>query len=246
MLEGTDAPQRDTSPTRRRNTCDDSNPGIIRRIIRREADPPPGSMPSTTQFQIPVTFFSGGCGVGFRCYIPPVVPLFPSATTGTPGRGDLPIVAPPHSVCDRHLRLHRRERELAQSDDRRRRTTEVRRVPLDYSGPPIAAEDWCRYTPGDSVHRQRPGDRDRNCRGGPPITALSAPEQRSSSSPKRMTGVIARLGWSNTDDARKWETGRHVRPIGKGGIGFLPIRAVDGAARPGVSVATCCSSRYRR
>lgn len=108
------------------------------------ADPPADSTPSTTQFQIPVTILSG-CGVGFRCYIPPLVPLFPSATTGPPGEVTFQLSRPTEYAIDTFdcIGVSVNWRNLTTGATG---TTEVRRVPLDYSGP-IAAEDWCRYTP---------------------------------------------------------------------------------------------------
>lgn len=44
----------------------------------------PVSAASTTEFQVPVTFLSA-CGVGFRCYLPTLAAVTPSATTNAPG-----------------------------------------------------------------------------------------------------------------------------------------------------------------
>ncbi|MBT2272192.1 hypothetical protein [Rhodococcus qingshengii] len=108
------------------------------------AEPPASSMPSTTVFQIPITFFSG-CGVGFRCYIPPVVPLFPTATTEPPGAVTFQLSRPTAYTIDTFdcIGVSVNWRNLTTGATG---TAEVRRVPLDYSAP-IAAEDWCRYTP---------------------------------------------------------------------------------------------------
>jgi hypothetical protein len=108
------------------------------------ADPPPGPATSTTAFQIPVTFPSG-CGVGFRCYIPPLVPLTPSVTTGSPGEVTFQVARPTaYAIASFDC--------IGVSVNWRNLTTgatgnaEVRRVPIDYSRP-IVPEDWCRYTP---------------------------------------------------------------------------------------------------
>lgn len=108
------------------------------------ADPSPGPAVSTTPFQIPVTFLSG-CGVGFRCYVPPVVPLTPSATTGAPGEVTFQLARPATYAIDPYdcIGVTVNWRNLTTGATG---TAEVRRVPLDY-GRPIAPDDWCRYIP---------------------------------------------------------------------------------------------------
>lgn len=113
-------------------------------LAAASANPPPGPPASTTAFQIPVTFLSG-CGVGFRCYVPPLVSLTPSATTGPPGEVTFRLARPTTYVIDSYdcIGVTVNWRNLTTGATG---SAEVRRVPLDYRGP-IAPEDWCRYTP---------------------------------------------------------------------------------------------------
>ncbi|MDH6281060.1 hypothetical protein [Prescottella agglutinans] len=108
------------------------------------ASPPPIPVSATTAFQIPVTFLSG-CGVGFRCYIPPVAVLMPSATTDAPGVVTF-TAAPPTTAADTPydcLDVSVTWRNLTTGETG---STEIGRVPLDYSRP-FSGADSCRYLP---------------------------------------------------------------------------------------------------
>lgn len=112
------------------------------------ADPLPGPAGATTVFQIPVTFLSG-CRVGFRCWLPPVVPLFPTVTTGAPGEATFQLARPTTYAIDLYdcLGVTVNWKNLTTGDTG---TAEVRRVPIDYSRP-IPPEDLCRYVPATVV-----------------------------------------------------------------------------------------------
>ncbi|MFC4604269.1 hypothetical protein [Rhodococcus kronopolitis] len=107
------------------------------------AGPPPGPAASATAFQVPVTFLSG-CGVGFRCYLPPLVSLTPTATTGTPGEVTFRLARPtnyqiaPFDCIGATVNW----RNLTTGATG---TTEIRRVPIDYSR--STPQDWCAYIP---------------------------------------------------------------------------------------------------
>ncbi|MGF7123352.1 hypothetical protein [Rhodococcus sp. BE178] len=112
------------------------------------ADPIAGPAPTTTVFQIPVTFLSG-CRVGFRCWIPPVVPLAPTATTGAPGEVTFQLARPATYAIDLYdcIGVSVNWKNLTTGATG---TAEVRRVPIDYSRP-IPQEDLCRYVPATVV-----------------------------------------------------------------------------------------------
>ena len=99
---------------------------------------------ATTAFQIPVTFLSG-CGVGFRCYIPPVAILTPSATADEPGVVTFTTAPPSTAATTLYdcLEVTVNWRNLTTGDTG---TTEIGRVPIDYSRP-VSGADWCRYLP---------------------------------------------------------------------------------------------------
>jgi hypothetical protein len=107
------------------------------------ANPPPGPAASTTAFQIPVTFLSG-CGVGFRCYLPPLVPLTPTATTRAPGEVTFQLARPSTYQIDSYdcIGVTVNWRNLTTGATG---TTQVRRVPIDYSR--TTPQDFCAYTP---------------------------------------------------------------------------------------------------
>lgn len=107
------------------------------------ANPPPGPATSTTPFQIPATFLSG-CGVGFRCYLPPLVTLTPTATTGTPGEVTFQLARPTTYQIDTYdcIGMTMNWRNLTTGATG---TTYVLRVPIDYSR--STPQDFCAYTP---------------------------------------------------------------------------------------------------
>ncbi|SEB33478.1 hypothetical protein SAMN04490239_0740 [Rhodococcus koreensis] len=104
----------------------------------------PVSAASTTEFQVPVTFLSA-CGVGFRCYLPTLAAVTPSATTNAPGAVSF-AATPPTTISITWLdcidvTVHWRNLTTGATG-----ATEIRRVPPDYSRP-TAPGEWCRYNP---------------------------------------------------------------------------------------------------
>jgi len=108
--------------------------------------PPPGPVASTTAFQVPVTFRSG-CGVGFRCYVPTLAVITPQATADAPGLVTF-TTGPPSTIAitsNDCIDVTVNWQNLSSGDTG---TTEIRRMPPDYSRPgPYAPDEWCRYTP---------------------------------------------------------------------------------------------------
>jgi hypothetical protein len=110
------------------------------------AVPLPSAVPvaSTTAFQIPVTFRSG-CGVGFRCYVPTLALITPSATAEAPGSVTF-TTGPPSTISITTIDcidVTVNWRNLTTGDAG---TTEIRRVPRDYSRAQTP-DEWCRYVP---------------------------------------------------------------------------------------------------
>lgn len=111
------------------------------------ASPPVDPGAPATPFQIPATFLSG-CGVGFRCYLPPLVPLTPTARVDAPGEVTFDLARPTTYPIDSYdcIGMTVDWRNLTTGATG---TTQIRRVPIDYSRP--APQDFCAYIPSTVV-----------------------------------------------------------------------------------------------
>lgn len=101
-------------------------------------------LPPTTAFQLPVTFRSG-CGVGFRCYVPTRAVITPSAMAQAPAVVTF-TTGPPSTIFITWIdcidvTVNWRNQTTGEIG-----TTEIRRVPPDYSRAQ-APDEGCRYLP---------------------------------------------------------------------------------------------------
>ncbi|OQQ31008.1 hypothetical protein A6410_05080 [Prescottella equi] len=95
---------------------------------------------TTAEFSVPVGF-AAACTLTVWVCVPNLTTVTPSATTGAPGEVAFTahVTLPGYSCPDLSVRWL----NLATGTSG---TTELRRVPVDYSRP-VAADEWCRYAP---------------------------------------------------------------------------------------------------
>ncbi|MGO4204042.1 hypothetical protein AB4Z09_20255 [Rhodococcus sp. TAF43] len=106
-----------------------------------EPQPPPAT---TTEFQVPARFGTACTLTAWVC-LPTLTPVTPSATTSGLGEATFSarVSAPAYACPDVSVRWLNLTTGATG-------TTALRRTPVDYSRP-VAADEWCRYTPATAV-----------------------------------------------------------------------------------------------
>lgn len=117
--------------------------GALGPPVTASANPPP---PASTTANFPVSVgFATACTLAYWGCLPNLTTITPSASTGAPGEVTFTarVTLRGYSCPDLSVRWLNLTTGAAG-------TTALRRAPVDYRRP-VAADEWCRYTPASAV-----------------------------------------------------------------------------------------------
>lgn len=117
--------------------------GVLGPPVTASANPPPPPS-TTTDFPVPAGFATA-CTLAYWGCLPNLTTITPSANTAAPGEVTFTaqVTLRGYSCPDLSVRWLNLTTGVSG-------TTALRRTPVDYSRP-VAADEWCRYTPALAV-----------------------------------------------------------------------------------------------